>query len=393
MSEKARIASTAFLGREFILHMLQKYILRRPSPGFKEFIEYYRDDRIVPLTQSERDQHAEHSKCIVCGLCDPACPVLNAVGSACFAGPVDIACSLSRDLTESGAFLDPFLSTLCGACDCACPEQVPVSEIITRLRRNTRITRPEKLPAFYRDAIANLDEGKGVFGKSAPAGATGSAPVLYWRGCRVAASENGRTRKLLDKLASEYVTVEEGCCGGLPAEMGIDYDASEALKRIRGSGASQIVTGCPTCANTLRAALPEITVKLAVELIYKADSPTSDFLEGKKTAFHDPCRMGHGPDVYEPPRDILRAMGAELVPLEREKENVSCCGAGGGLLEVDSEIAQKVARNRIDEVVAAGAEALVTSCELCARHLRSVVGEEEKLQVYDLAEIFTGENL
>ena len=398
MPDRKLIVSLAYLGREFFLHLFKKYVLRQKSPGIDKFIEYYRDDRITPLTTIERDRHPDYTKCVACALCDPVCPVFATTGSEKFAGPMDIASCLSRDLTESARWPDPFLSTLCGACDRACPENVPVSEMIVTLRRKTRINQPENLPAFYRDAISSLGLGAGVFGKVAlipnetrglsPLSTTDESPVLYWRGCREALWETNTIPKLLDKLGVKFTSVDEICCGALPFEMGLDYDPSPALERIRNAGVSIIVTGCPDCANELGRVLPEMKVKLAAELIYEKGAPNSKILAGKKVAFHDPCRVGRGTEVWDPPRDIIRNMGGELVSQEHEKETAICCGAGGGLLEVDAALAKKIARNRIDEIMATGADALVTTCELCARNLLSATKEVEKLKVYNITELY-----
>jgi len=390
MPDKKLLVSLTYLGRQFFLHLFKKYILRQKSPGMDKFLEYYRDDLIVPLTKDERDRHPDFTKCVVCSICDPACPVFAATDSRQFAGPMDIACCLSRDLTESGRWPDPFLSTLCGACDRACPEKVPVSEIIVYLRRKTRINQPENLPAFYGDAIGAMKRGTGVFGKAAKAVTAERASVLYWRGCREAVWETNTTKKLLDTLGVKFTTVDELCCGALPSDMGLDYEPSPAMDRIRNSGATTIVTGCPSCANALKSALPDITVKSAVELICEKGAPDSKPLAGKKIAFHDPCQTGRSPEVWDPPRNIIISMGGELMTLEREKGTAPCCGAGGGLIEVDPELARRVARIRIEEIIASGAEALVTTCELCARNLASAVIENEKLNVYNLVELYLG---
>ena len=67
--------------------------------------------------------------------------------------------------------------------------------------------------------------------------------------------------------------------------------------------------------------------------------------------------LGRYNQVYDPPRDVMKALGIELVEMPRNRDNSFCCGAGGGRIwmkELKKEGAQQPSENRIDEAVALG---------------------------------------
>ena len=132
-----------------------------------------------------------------------------------------------------------------------------------------------------------------------------------------------------------------------------------------------------------------------------------------KVTYHDPCHLGrrgeiykewHGDDklmrpvkykqtgklgIFEPPRDILRAIpGITLVEMERIREYSWCCGAGGGVLEAEPDFAAWAAKDRLEEARDTGAEALVTACPWCERVFNDTVSENgHALKVYDVTEL------
>jgi len=87
--------------------------------------------------------------------------------------------------------------------------------------------------------------------------------------------------------------------------------------------------------------------------------------EGRMLAYHDSCHMLRELGISEPPRRLLEASGATLVPLRRPD---LCCGFGGTFSVRQPEISVAMAD---DKLASAGdADALVTADPGCLMHLR-----------------------
>ena len=87
--------------------------------------------------------------------------------------------------------------------------------------------------------------------------------------------------------------------------------------------------------------------------------------EGRRLAYHDSCHMLRELGIAEPPRRLLAASGATLVPLRRPD---LCCGFGGTFSVRQPEISIAMADDKLAS--AAEAEALVTADPGCLMHLR-----------------------
>jgi L-lactate dehydrogenase complex protein LldF len=76
-------------------------------------------------------------KCIRCGACLNACPVYRNVGghaySSVYPGPIGALVTPLLELTPTGAEL-PRASSLCGACQTACPVRIDIPDLLVRLR-------------------------------------------------------------------------------------------------------------------------------------------------------------------------------------------------------------------------------------------------------------------
>jgi Fe-S oxidoreductase len=112
-----------------------------------------------------------------------------------------------------------------------------------------------------------------------------------------------------------------------------------------------------------------------------------------KVTYHDPCYLGRYNNVYEPPRNVLRALGVRLVEMPRNRANSFCCGAGGGRIwmeEMPIE-GERPAVQRIKEAIKIeGVQIFVTSCPKDLSMFSDAVktaGAENRIIVRDLVEL------
>jgi Fe-S oxidoreductase len=113
-------------------------------------------------------------------------------------------------------------------------------------------------------------------------------------------------------------------------------------------------------------------------------------IPGDKFVFDPPKVYRRGTyGVYEPPRDVLKSIpGIKLTEMTRIKEYAWCCGAGGGVIESNPGFATWTARERIDEAVSTGAEAIVTACPWCEKNFNEALKESGSgIKVFDIVEL------
>ncbi len=115
-----------------------------------------------------------------------------------------------------------------------------------------------------------------------------------------------------------------------------------------------------------------------------------------RVVYHDPCFLGRYNEIYDTPRNILRALpGIELMEMERNGENAFCCGGGGGnyytgMQSEGGDGNSAANRIRIREAYETGAEILAVACPGCITMFEDAIkteGLETKFKVQDISEI------
>jgi Fe-S oxidoreductase len=161
----------------------------------------------------------------------------------------------------------------------------------------------------------------------------------------------------------------------------------------------RIMTTDPHTLNTLRFEYPEYGADLSVwhysELLtwlFKEGRLRAERPVGRQVTYHDPCYLARYSEVTIAPREVLEAIGAQLVEMPRNGANTFCCGAGGGRIWMDdSGLRERPSENRIRE--AASLDGVTDFVTACPKDLTmytaaaKATGHAERLAVRDLIEL------
>jgi heterodisulfide reductase subunit D len=285
--------------------------------------------------------------------------------------------------------------TLCGECSVSCPVSIDAKNLWLALRET--LVEMGHYPKAAERVKDNLLEAHNISGDENEERVDWlefldelpdhgyqkeKAQVAYFVGC--VASYFPLVQKIpqafvgiLDKAGADFTLLggEEWCCGFPLIGAGMKKEAEaliqhnvEAMKK---KGVERVVFACPSCYHTwMEEYDTDIEMFHSTQYLKELiDEGKITFKEQKiKVTYHDPCDLGRASGVYEPPREILRAIpGVDLVEMEANKEGCKCCGGGGNLEMVDPDLSAALAQEKIREIQATGAETVITSCQQCVR--------------------------
>ncbi|MBZ0122551.1 MAG: 4Fe-4S dicluster domain-containing protein, partial [Roseovarius sp.] len=372
--------------------------------------------------------------CTKCGRCHEACPA-RAAGFPLSPRDLILDLRLCNDKAQGraqegvdliGDVIDPetlWSCRSCGACQEICPVGIEHPAMIVQMRRQL-VDRGEMDPLLQTtlDAIASTGNSFGENARKRPAWTRElafevkdiretPADKLWFVGDY--ASFDPRNQKvsrafagLLKAAGEDFALLHEG-----------ERNAGNDVRRVGEEGLfetlvehnldtiagvqpfGRIVTTDPHSYNTIRNEYPEFGDVPPVDhyTTVLADLLRSGRLTvkrplGRRVTFHDPCHLGRLNGGYDAPREVLAAIGCELVEMPRNRDNSFCCGAGGGRIWIpDPPGIEKPSENRMHEAAALGGIDVFVTC--CPKDLtmfedaRKTSGHEKDFVVQDIAEL------
>lgn len=361
-------------------------------------------------------------KCVHCGFCLATCPTYQILGDE-LDGPRGRIYQIKQVLEGTPAqratqlHLDRCLT--CRSCESTCPSGVQYGHLVDigRAVVDQQVQRPLReralrwllregltRPWLFRTALklgrsmswalpAGLRTKVGV---TRPAGlvpsVTHSRKVLLLNNCvqpAMAPSIDAATMRVLNAVGVQSIIAPgSGCCGAIRHHLD---DHEGALNNVRrnidawwpfvDSGEVEAIvinaSGCGAMVKDYAHLLREDTGYAArARRIVELTRDISEFLAAnpigapprpQRVAFHPPCTLQHGLKIRGQVEAMLKALGAELVPV---RDAHLCCGSAGTYSILQTQLSQEL-RGRKLAALHEGAPEVILSANIgCIAHLQ-----------------------
>jgi len=365
-------------------------------------------------------------KCVHCGFCLATCPTYQILGDE-LDGPRGRIYQIKQVLEGKPAqratqlHLDRCLT--CRSCESTCPSGVEYGHLVDigRAVVDQQVERPLRERALrwlLREGLTRpwlfgtaLKLGRAVSWALPPAvrakvGVTRTAgplpkqshsrKVLLLNNCvqpAMAPSIDAATMRVLDAVGVQSIIAPgSGCCGAIRQHLDDHDGARNNIRRnidvwwpfVDSGEVEAIVINASGCgamvkdyAHLLRddaayAARARRIVELTQDICeFMTTCPIEAPPRPQRVAFHPPCTLQHGLKIRGQVEALLKALGAELVPV---RDAHLCCGSAGTYSILQTELSQEL-RGRKLAALQEGAPEVILSANIgCIAHLQGGTG-------------------
>jgi succinate dehydrogenase/fumarate reductase iron-sulfur protein len=400
------------------------YLVTTSEPPEKEYIQMIDQHKIIEETTT----------CVMCSACTSACP--SYLSDSRFLGPAALLKDFrfladtrtedkSHFLEVGGATHGAWDCYTCKNCDEVCPKEIKLVDRFINLRSELMMeglvekSLPDVLQFFtrYGNSFGQSDKlrAKWTEGLDFKIKDARKAKVEYLWFVGDYASYDTRvievTRKIasiLNKTGIDFGILYEGerNAGNEVLRMGeeglFEELAEHNIKTFKRSKYNHLLTTDPHTYNALKNDYQRFPdYKKELKVMHYTELLSNMIGEGKltiskkidtKATYHDPCYLGRYNNVYDAPRNVLKALVTDFVEMPRNRENSYCCGAGGGKIWMEDVpgAQERASEGRIKEALEVGAQMFVVACPkdyVMYQDAVKTTGNENKIVVKDIGEL------
>ncbi len=425
-----------------------KYTLNVIDPAVFEVAESFGVSKVEEYTWK---QLMDSDACTRCGRCQDNCPawltekplspkkLVNDIKANMderipkLRLAEDPATVETTPLIEGSVLADEFWScTNCSACQEACPVNIEHVQKMIDLRRYKVLMEGDMAPELQ-TSFMNLENNFNPYGFAfgergawlpADLGVKTMAEdsqvdYLYFVGS--AASYDKRNQKvataflkILQKagVKAGILGAEEADSGDAALRGGNEYLfhalATQNLENFKAYGVKKIVCTCPHDYNVIKKEYKKFAkvgknaeggpLEANYEVYHHTEVINELIKSGKiklvnalneTVTYHDSCFLGRYNEIYEAPREILKAIpGVNFVEMSRNHRTSFCCGAGGARMFIEEHLGTRINQFRTKDAQSTGATKVCTACPFCMTMLSDGITELDiqNMENYDIAE-------
>ncbi|MFQ6101516.1 MAG: (Fe-S)-binding protein [Anaerolineae bacterium] len=355
---------------------------------------------------------ARATYCLDCGKCTGSCPVSRVNVTYSPRSTIErVLAGRPQDLMDNRHL---WSCLTCRMCTTRCPSDVDYPAFVVAARVEAR--KANKEGTYAHNAV--MQQLMGIMTAPVKQNRTGwltddlrtatQGGDFYFVGCLpyfdvifadlgVVSTDAARnTVRLLNKLGiTPTVSDDERCCGAdlllNGDEEGFRKLAELNVRIIAASGAKRVIFACPECYNSFRSNYPRYVGPLPFETVHLTELLAGHLNElelgalTETVTYHDPCRLGRYQGIYEEPRTLIKATGAELVEMHKNRAQSLCCGSTGWVN--CGQCAKGIQITRLRQAQNTGAARMITACPKCRIHLTCALrdtGDEINVTLEDL---------
>ncbi len=351
-------------------------------------------------------------ECNACEGCLISCPTYKEMNDSLFSplGRVEIAKTIveGADPGKMAMVESVYSCTMCYACNFVCPNGIDIVEIVERTR--IELVRMGTIPFERQKGVINsILEKENALGRD-PTRRLDWFPEKYeeresktllYLGCILSYIEKNiavSSYLILKRAGVDFRILEnEGCCGIYLYRAG-NYELARKVfernaSRFKKLDIKRIIVPCLGCYRCFKIYYPKVIegfdfeVKNIVEVIYELMKKGKLRLKrsGIRATYHDPCYLGRAEGIFDEPREILRACGVDIVELDNNRENATCCGAGAGVRSLFKDLSLKLAIKTLNFTPI---DTIMSSCCFCTNQFKWAAREiKSHKKIFHITEI------
>jgi heterodisulfide reductase subunit D len=234
------------------------------------------------------------------------------------------------------------------------------------------------------------------------------ADVVYFIGCTTSYSGilnpiAHAVTSILDAAGEDWTLLKDEWCCGSPLKFAGQTEkykdfVTHNVEVIESTNAKRVVFNCPSCYRRFKEDYPKLLGRqLRFELVHIAELVDEYIKDGRikppqqleaTVTYHDPCELSRLLGKYEVPRSLLNKFVTTFIEMPENKVNARCCGAGGLLAAIDTDLAKRLANKRVEQAEEIGATILTSACPACKSSLDAAAADADSdLQVLDIVEV------